>query len=166
MLPMSYTVSGALISESVVFYHMEVFFMAFCTHCGTQVGDNDKFCPKCGASLANAGGTQGTYDNRNNIRYSSPDAPSGQINTGMLVWSIISIILLCMPLGVWALVVTIMAKDAHTAEEEQRKLSTAKTVNIVATVIGAAGIVISLVCFVFICVVAGGFLGAISGMFM
>lgn len=123
---------------------LEVFFMAFCTHCGTQVGDNDKFCPKCGASLGNAGGTQGTYDNRDNPGNKPFDPPSGRINVGMLVWSIICIFL-CTPFGVWALVMTITAKNAPTAEEEQKKLETAKTVNIVATVIGAVLVVIELI---------------------
>ena len=55
--------------------------------------------------------------------------PSGQTNTGMLVWSIITIFF-CTILGVIALIMTVTAKNELTGEGEQKKLKTAKTLNL------------------------------------
>lgn len=121
--------------------------MAFCKHCGNKLNDDDRFCPNCGATAANErnGSFGNNYGNVNSgqntpygadpLNYSTPDAPSGRINTGLFVWSIINILFCCMPLGIWALVMTVIARDANSAEEERKKLRTARIVNIVSAIL-------------------------------
>jgi hypothetical protein len=46
-----------------------------------------------------------------------------------------------MPLGVASLILTILAKDAPTVEEEAKKLKTAKTLNLVGTIVGVVYII-------------------------
>ena len=58
-----------------------------------------------------------------------------QETTGMLVWSIITLAMCCMPLGIFALLNVLNAKKATTPEEFAAKMKTAKTCNIVAIVV-------------------------------
>ena len=134
--------------------------MAFCKHCGSKLNEGDRFCPNCGAvveseSNGSFGGNNGNVNSGQNtsygadpLNYSTSDGPSRNINTGMLVWSIINIIFCCMPFGIWSLVMTIMAKDAPSAEEEQKKLKLARTVNIVSAIIGALVYIVNIIMFV------------------
>ena len=55
-----------------------------------------------------------------------PGGASGQTNTGLLVWSIINLVLCCMPLGIAGLVMTLNAKNCMSMEEEQQKQSQMK----------------------------------------
>lgn len=136
--------------------------MAFCRYCGSRLNDYDKFCPNCGAAVANErnGSFGNNYGNVNSgqntpygadpLNYSTPDAPSGRISAGMLVWSIINIVLCCAPFGVWALVMTILAKNAPSAEEEHRKLRIARTVNIVSTILGVVMYIVYIIYIAFL----------------
>ena len=113
--------------------------MAFCTNCGTQLDENSKFCPTCGAEQANAQPVPAETDYNFNQTFDEPVVPevpkaSGNLNILHLVWAIINILACCMPLGVAALILTVLAKDAPTAEEEAKKIKTARLCNIIGTV--------------------------------
>ena len=134
--------------------------MAFCPKCGANVPDGTPQCPQCGVQM-NAAQSQQPQQNYNNTApqgypYGAPmgTPPSGQTNTGMLVWSIINIFF-CTILGIVALVFTLNAKNEATAELEQKKLKTAKTLNILATVFGALSIIFTIIYAVVIVGIAG-----------
>ncbi len=66
-----------------------------------------------------------------------PQKASGVLNVASLVWSIINLICCCQFLfGIIALVMTVMAQSAATAEEEAKKLKTARIMNILGTIFG------------------------------
>ena len=74
-----------------------------------------------------------------------PGGASGQTNTGLLVWSIINLVLSCMPLGIAGLVMPLNAKNCMSMEEEQPKLKTAKPLNLIGTIGGAVVVVLYIV---------------------
>lgn len=117
--------------------------MAFCSNCGTQIEDNAKFCPFCGTQ---AGQAENSAANTFQFEEPKPARSSGILNTKMLVWAIINLVACCTPLGIASLILTILAKDAPSAEDEAKKLKTAKTCNLIGTI---GGVVYVLVCFVF-----------------
>ena len=126
--------------------------MAFCKNCGAELDEGAKFCASCGTAQAEEekATTENAAEEKVEIpEYVAPDMPpkaSGVLNVAQLVWSIINIIMCCMPLGVVALIFTITAKDAPSTEEEAKKLKTAKTCNLIATI---GGVVINVLLFVF-----------------
>jgi uncharacterized membrane protein YvbJ len=87
------------------------------------------------------------YDQLNNNYYqqTQADKPSGKINTGLLVWSIINTVLCCQILGIIALIMTITANSTSTAQEENKKLGTAKTLNLIGTIGGVIIVVFYIV---------------------
>lgn len=119
--------------------------MAFCPQCGANVPDGTPVCPQCGLQLTTQQpqyqqpqqsvppvqqapqGTpyqqvpQGGYQMPPQAPYGAPmgTPPSGQTNTGMLVWSIITIFF-CTIYGVIALIMTVTAKNELTGEGEQK----------------------------------------------
>lgn len=125
--------------------------MAFCKNCGSQIDDGSKFCPVCGTNQENneQQKTDETY-------YKEPITPSasGSLNVGMLIWSIIDILMCCMPLGVVSLIMTIMAQNATSAYDEASKLKTAKVCNLIGT-IGMGVFVILYILLIVVGVVAG-----------
>ena len=146
--------------------------MAFCPQCGATVPDGTPVCPQCGISLTAQQPQyqqpqqpvppvqqipQGTpYQQPYQVPYGAPmgTPPSGQTNTGMLVWSIITIFF-CTILGVIALVMTITAKNEMTGEGEQKKLKTAKILNLIGTIGGGLFVLIYVIALIFI-IAAGG----------
>jgi len=92
------------------------------------------------------------YTNTN----TTADKPSGKINVGMLVWSIINLLFCCMPFGLASLISTITANSSQTAQEEAKKLKTAKICNIIGTIAGVFIIII------YIIAVSAGVLGDLS----
>ena len=98
--------------------------MPFCRNCGSALAGET--CTMCGKKEA------------------APIA-SGVLNVGHLIWSILNIVLLGgvlgLPLGIVALIMTVLAKDARTAKDEMQKLKIAKICNLLATVISVALIV-------------------------
>ncbi len=148
--------------------------MAFCKNCGLELDEGTGFCPNCGtkqapATAQNDTAAQNDAQAQNNTNsdqnfgtvnegaapqpgfdpnsFSAPIPPkaSGVLNVAQLVWAIINLLCCCTPLGIAALILTVMAKDAPTAEEEAKKLKTAKTCNIIGTV---GGVVIEILVFV------------------
>lgn len=71
----------------------------FCTQCGQAVADNCSFCTNCGAPLANS---QPQYQ----FNFGNPQQtqqPVGPKPNNYLVWSILTTIFCCLPLGVWCI---------------------------------------------------------------
>lgn len=58
---------------------------------------------------------------------------SRQLAVGQLVWSIINIVMGFMPLGIAALVMTILAQSADWASQEKRRLRAAMVLNIISS---------------------------------
>ena len=113
--------------------------MAFCSNCGTQLDENSKFCSNCGAEQASVQPVPAETDYNFTQTFDEPVVPevpkaSGNLNILHLVWAIINILACCMPLGVAALILTVLAKDAPSAEEEAKKIKTARLCNIIGTV--------------------------------
>lgn len=107
--------------------------MPFCKNCGTQLEENVKFCPECGT----AQGTGESTPTPPITEIPVPQKASGVLNVGQLVWAILNLLFCCMPLGIVSLIMAVTAKDAVSPEEEQKKLKTAKTCNLIATIGGA-----------------------------
>lgn len=146
--------------------------MANCPNCNANLPEGAANCPNCGAVLQaqqppvqqppvqQAPAQQPPVYQQPpmpQMAYQQPfgNPPSGQTNTGMLVWSIINIFL-CTILGIIGLVFTLNAKSAVTAEDEQSKLKTAKILNIIATIGGALSIIISIIWVVVVAAAVGG----------
>ena len=108
--------------------------MSFCPNCGNNLEENVKFCPSCGAKL-NDNAEPIVVENIMNV-----ENKARSLNVGMLVWSIINILMCCMPLGVVALIFTILAKDAATDEVEQKNIKIAKTCNLIGNI--AVGVLV------------------------
>ena len=111
--------------------------MAYCSNCGSKLDENAKFCIACGTPTEQT--EHSTPSNTAPVDEVTP-APakaSGVLNTGMFIWAIINLISCCTPLGIASLVLTILAKDAPSAEEEAKKIKTAKTCNLIGTIGGA-----------------------------
>ncbi len=112
--------------------------MAYCKNCGVALEENAKFCANCGASQEETVAAEITTEE---IVAPAPKKASGNLNIAQLVWSIINLIACCGPLGIAGLILTIIAKDAPSAEDEAKKLKVAKTCNLIGTI---GGIIISI----------------------
>ncbi len=119
--------------------------MATCPNCHANIPDGVAACPQCGAAMPAVPG-QPAAPVYQQPGYQQPYAPTlkRQLNTGMLVWSIINLFL-CTIMGIIGLVYTVTAQDAVSDEEEQQKLKTAKTLNLIGSIVAAVSIVISIV---------------------
>jgi uncharacterized membrane protein YvbJ len=120
--------------------------MAYCKNCGVALEENAKFCANCGASQEETVAAEITTEE---IVAPAPKKASGNLNIAQLVWSIINLIACCGPLGIAGLVLTIIAKDAPSAEDEAKKLKAAKTCNLIGTIGGAVITVLYTVIVVF-----------------
>jgi uncharacterized membrane protein YvbJ len=120
--------------------------MAYCKNCGVALEENAKFCATCGASQEETVAAEITTEE---IVAPAPKKASGNLNIAQLVWSIINLIACCGPLGIAGLVLTIIAKDAPSAEDEAKKLKAAKTCNLIGTIGGAVITVLYTVIVVF-----------------
>ena len=107
--------------------------MPFCRNCGTKLEEEAKFCPECGTAQSAAATEEASSIPPIEPEIVEPKA-SGVLNVGSLVWSILNLIFCCMPLAIVSLIMTVTAKDAPSAQEEAKKLKTAKTCNLIATI--------------------------------
>ena len=99
--------------------------MKYCTHCGAELHEEQVICVKCGCMVQNGAPA-------------APQAPKKRgMSTGMLIFSIFTLLFCCQPIGIAAIVFTLLANDAKSDEDEQKKLRTAKILNIIAMVFGA-----------------------------
>ena len=128
--------------------------MAFCKYCGNELPEDAKFCTSCGASQSDGTQKQARTENTY-VPVQMP--PSRTIKAGYLVWSILNILFCCLPFGIVGLVMTVIARDAVTAEEEMQKLKKAKGWNLAATITGAVAVVLYIIyCFVIAFAIAAG----------
>ena len=97
--------------------------MAYCSHCGRQLGKNVTFCFACGRT---------TKTPAENV--AALTKASGKLDIHMLIYSIFNTIMLCMPLGIASLILTFQAKNAHSAQAEAKKLKSATICNVIATI--------------------------------
>lgn len=148
-----------------------------CQSCNQEYEQQSKFCPNCGApqpsgesSATDAFGQQQQqqpayvrpdYDPARDGRYNVPQTavpvtgnygqaiPSA---TGQIVFSIVNIVccggFVGTVLGVIALIFAIMAGSDTNYDEAERKLKTAKTLNIIGICIAALFLIIGIVIFV------------------
>jgi len=77
----------------------------FCTHCGQAVPDNCNFCTNCGAPIA-ASQPQPQYQVNINSQPNPQPQPqyAGPKPKNYLVWSILTTIFCCLPLGIWCII--------------------------------------------------------------
>ena len=147
--------------------------MALCPKCGADNAEDTKFCSECGTPLLTVKAPDPIVPepaapeaapeapipelNAQQPVYTAPEnpygaaqytAPTARPTGGLIAWSIISI-LLCMIPGIVALIQTLSINSAPTAEEQQRKISSAKTWCIVATVLGVLAIIVNILAVVF-----------------
>lgn len=125
--------------------------MLYCKNCGGQIPDDAKFCTFCGTNQSES--TSGTTNVNTttaetvDLDFSTPEtaAPSGKLNVGYLIWSIINLLCCCTPLGIAGLIFVIMAKDAVSLEEENKKIKTSKICNLIGTIVGVVTVVLYVV---------------------
>ena len=96
--------------------------MAFCSQCGASIPAEAERCPQCGVVAV------------------KNDAPVQYSTGGMIAWSIVTLLLCTIP-GIVALVQTCGINKCATHAEQQKKLSSAKTWNIVGTVLGVLSLI-------------------------
>lgn len=127
----------------------------FCPNCGTRVDAQQTPDMNTGYQAnPQYTNTQPDYTQQNNQYtqqdysqqnygqpggYYPPQQPANQgLNTTpYLVWSIINILLCCMPLGIWSLILSINANKKPTYEQAQKDIKTAKTLCLISTIGGA-----------------------------
>ena len=128
--------------------------MALCPKCGADNAEGTKFCSECGTPLLTAKAPEPEVQQP---VYTAPEnpygaaqytAPTPQPTGGLIAWAIVSI-LLCMIPGIVGLVQALSINSAPTAEEQQRKISSAKTWCLVATILGVLSIVIYFLAVIF-----------------
>lgn len=90
--------------------------MDYCPKCGASMPPAAMHCPQCGNALVS-------------------DPPIQYSTGGMLAWSIVTLLLCTIP-GIVALVQTNGIKKCTTRAEQEKMISSAKTWNIVGTVLG------------------------------
>lgn len=98
----------------------------YCKHCGTELLDGQNFCANCGAQVECP-------------KPENKKPANAGLNVGMLVWSILGIALCNSPFSIPALVMTILA-SVSTPEEASKKISIARTFNIVSIIYGIVNI--------------------------
>ncbi len=130
--------------------------MQFCPYCGSKITEQGAFCTNCGAPLGSsqpAASGQPVSEMPASEGYQSPGQQSEPYQPiqqpftafqqsvtpyatgGLLAWSIVCI-LLCLIPGVVALTKTLSINKSATVEEQQGKISSARTWCIIATVLG------------------------------
>ena len=90
--------------------------MAYCPKCGAELPSSSTYCTQCGNF---------TFD----------ETPTPVPTGGMMAWSIITLLLCTIP-GIVAIVQTSGINKCATRAEQDKKISSARTWNIVGTVLG------------------------------
>lgn len=146
--------------------------MNTCPNCNTVLQENDRFCPNCGVAINAAPQPQTQPQPQPQAQpqpqqsvpnYTAPPvqqpfaaapypAPNfRKVNGGMLAWSIINIVLgvlfgiPTLVLGIVATTKTNAAAKAMTDYEEQAMLKTAKTLNLVASILAGVMLMLTIV---------------------
>jgi len=126
-----------------------------CANCGAENAQNSQFCERCGAPLLQ---TQPPPYQQAPGAVPPYQIPYGQTRdtNGMLIWSIVNIFFFPYILGIIALVFTLEAKSTHTPQEFEQKMKTAKTLNLVASIIAGAAIILCVFAVLFFLFMIGG----------
>ena len=112
----------------------------FCKNCGHQLKDGQKFCPSCGTAVAGEPRQETVCAEPINTEklYTepTPEVKQTKLNVGMLVWSILNTVFgSWLPVfGIIGLVMTVTAVNT-TPESAEKKLKTAKIMNILGTIL-------------------------------
>ena len=127
--------------------------MAFCTKCGAQIKEGANVCEFCNTPVEGQQNNQQNtqqqeYQQQQGYQQAPFNSPAQVNNTGMIVWSIINLILCCLPLGIVGLIFSINAKNQPTYEQAQEHLKKAKTWNLVGTIVGAVVEIIAVIIYV------------------
>lgn len=132
--------------------------MPRCTRCGIVAPEGAKYCENCGAPIEEdkVKINPETFDNSQGSTQPEVDGGSRKINTSMLVWSILNMILCCQLLGVISLILTVLASSAAARESEMNNLRIAKILNIIGTICGALIIVVYIIFIVFAIIGSAG----------
>ena len=120
--------------------------MANCEYCGCGVSPGAKYCEYCGAPVPHVPAEQtAPVNNPDRARQYSSARPVPPVSTGgLLAWSILTL-LLCLIPGIVALVKTISINKAVTVEEQQARMSSARTWCIIGTVLGVLSFVLAMI---------------------
>ena len=78
---------------------------------------------------------QQQYNQYGQQNYYAPQTPNLN-TTPILIWSIINILLCCIPLGIWSLILCLNVNKKPTYEEAEKSLKTAKTICLATTIAG------------------------------
>ncbi|WP_052446899.1 CD225/dispanin family protein [Candidatus Soleaferrea massiliensis] len=138
--------------------------MAICNKCGSQVEDGSTFCPNCGSQMMDNAQFQNGPDLSKQQtpppppppQYNNQYNPNAQYNaynqqqpaqppvsmTGMLVWAILNTLFCCLPFGIVAIVMSAKINSAMSYEEARMAYDSAKKWNLVATIVGAAVVIL------------------------
>jgi len=142
--------------------------MSFCNKCGNEILDNASFCNKCGATLNQTAQEtpqpqqpqyqqtqqqyqapqQQPYQQQPNYNYQNQQnfyAPPKINTTGYLIWSILTLILCCWPLGIVGIVFVNKAKSCMSEEEAKKTLKNAMLFNIIGDAVGFVVILIYII---------------------
>lgn len=126
-----------------------------CDKCGTANNDDARFCKNCGNNLAAGQADQQTQSAQQTaqtpppprmeqpIQYVTPERPPKVEN--YLVFSILTTVLCCLPLGIAAIIKsTQVDKELAAGNYEAALLASkqAKTFNIISAVLGGIGVII------------------------
>ena len=131
--------------------------MRFCSNCGNPLTEDACFCTQCGSAC----NTQTAEEPvKETVTEEPVEEPKHGLHVGFLVWSIINMVLTVTPLGVVGLVFTIMANDTPMTRA-LGYLKVVKTVNLVATIIGAVAYTLLWLYVVFVVVIFGILMGGI-----
>ena len=116
----------------------------FCSNCGTNCPDNVNNCPNCGAPVGQPKQPYGQPQQPYGQQPFGYDPPITYSTGGMIAWSIVTLLLCTIP-GIVALVQTSGINNCATRAEQEKKLSSAKTWNIVGTCLGGLYLLITII---------------------
>ncbi len=108
----------------------------FCSNCGAALADNAYACQNCGMPVNQNYGNVPPHQQEYLFQNQQQLTPAScKMNTGMLVWSIISCFLFNGILGIFSIVFTVLASKEVFYKDEIKKLRIAKIINIISAVL-------------------------------
>ena len=135
-----------------------------CSRCGANIPDNVAFCTNCGHS--NSGAPQappqpGGYAPGGYAPQGGGYGQSGPQVTDYLIWSIITTLCCCLPLGIVGIIFSINSKNDLSAgryESAVKNYNIAFYCNVIGLVVGLiANVLVAIIQFAAIAAAEGGF---------
>ena len=117
--------------------------ISYCPKCGKPVADDATFCPECGAPLKASQPAQPAQPG-----YSKPKEDVGQKPDNNLILAIITTVVCCMPLGVWAIVLASKVDNLWNSgqyAQARENADKAKKISIIGIVAGGVFSVVYLI---------------------